>query len=475
MASLATNKMIHVIVNPAAGKDEPILNVLNDIFGEYGIDWDVSVTKKYGDAAQQARQAAARGATIVAGYGGDGTQHEIANALVGSEVLLGVLPGGTGNGFAHELGLPQKLDEATRLLCTSTHARAIDVVSVGNEYFIQRLYTGTEPEQQTTREMKDKYGPLAYFANMFQQANNPEVLYRLTIDGETHELPAMRVYVVNSGQTKSGRSITGALSAPDDGLLEVFAINTHNLKSIEAAAERFFEYDTPIAEHFFWRGREIQIDAEPDQPIWMDGEFYGRTPVKVEVLPGAVRVVVADDRAAPGTLPGELSSLNKNGGNMSSLVVISFDTPDEAEKVLESLKAQTKYKNISFDDTAVVSKDLDGKVHVKNDVSQGTMNATGVGALLGFLLGGLLFPVAGILIGAGGGALFGRLLHMGVDGDFVKQVTDSLQPGTSALFVLVHDANPAVVRAILQEHPGKIIQTTLSPEAEESLKKALGN
>ncbi len=160
---------------------------------------------------------------------------------------------------------------------------------------------------------------------------------------------------------------------------------------------------------------------------------------------------------------------------MSSLVVISFDSPTEAEKVLDSLKAQTKYDNISFDDTAVVSKELDGKVHVKNNVSHGTMMATGAGALLGLLLGGLLFPVAGLLLGAGGGALVGRFMNLGVDGDFVKQVSDSLQPGTSALFVLARDANPAVVRAILQEHPGKVLQTTLSPEAEESLKKALGD
>jgi diacylglycerol kinase (ATP) len=283
---------IHVVINPAAGKDEPILNVLNDIFNEFGVDWDVSVTKKFGDAAEQARLAIGRGFDLVAGYGGDGTQHEIANALIGSNVVLGVLPGGTGNGFGHELGLPQKLDEATRLICTSSKTRAIDTVKIGEDFFIQRLYTGTEPEQQTSREMKNKYGPMAYFANMFQQRSQSEVQYRLTIDGVVHEIPAMRIYVVNSGQTKSGRSITGSLSAPDDGLLEIFALNSRNLETMQAAAQRFFEFDTPIAEQFFWRGKEIIIDSEPDQPLWTDGEYYGRTPVSLTVLPGAVKVVV---------------------------------------------------------------------------------------------------------------------------------------------------------------------------------------
>jgi uncharacterized membrane protein len=158
---------------------------------------------------------------------------------------------------------------------------------------------------------------------------------------------------------------------------------------------------------------------------------------------------------------------------MSSLVVVAFDSPDEAAKVLESLRAQTKYGNISFKDTAVVSKDADGKVHVKNEVSSGTMTATGIGALLGLMLGMFLFPVAGLLIGAGGGALVGRFMDLGVDGKFVKEVSESLQPGTSALFVLVREANPDVVRAILEEHHGKVLHTTLSPEAEENLKKAL--
>lgn len=65
------------------------------------------------------------------------------------------------------------------------------------------------------------------------------------------------------------------------------------------------------------------------------------------------------------------------------------------------------------------------------------------------------------------------MTDVGVDGDFVKEVSESLQPGASALFVLVRDANPAVVRAALEEHHDKVLQTTLSLEAEEALKKAL--
>jgi uncharacterized membrane protein len=158
---------------------------------------------------------------------------------------------------------------------------------------------------------------------------------------------------------------------------------------------------------------------------------------------------------------------------MSSLTVISFEGTDEAQRVLDTLKGQQKYGNISFNDTAVVSKDLEGKVHVKNNVSHGTMTATGIGAALGLLLGIIAFPVAGLLLGGVGGALVGRLMNLGIDGKFVDQVSESLTPGSSALFVLVRDADPAVVRAALDGYKGTILQTTLSEEAEAALERAL--
>ena len=176
----APYRRVHVVINPASGKDEPILNVLNDVFRQHGVDWDISLTHKYGDATAQARAAIADGVDLVAGYGGDGTQHEIANAVLvaqartGRTTPMGILPGGTGNGFAREMGVPGTLREAVTVLCTSANTRSIDVgrlvsvaqAQVEDRYFIQRLYLGIEPEQQTSRELKDKYGVFAYAVSM---------------------------------------------------------------------------------------------------------------------------------------------------------------------------------------------------------------------------------------------------------------------------------------------------------------------
>jgi uncharacterized membrane protein len=159
----------------------------------------------------------------------------------------------------------------------------------------------------------------------------------------------------------------------------------------------------------------------------------------------------------------------------SSLIVMAFDTEEEAEKVREALVSGKKQGLLQIDDAAVVVKDASGKVHVKNQVSRGTWTATGVGGLLGLLIGTVFFPIGGLVMGLAGGALVGRMMNLGVDGKFVKQVEEEIQPGTSALFILAGNADPTGALAILRQFEGRVIQTNLSSEAEESLRRALGD
>ncbi len=294
--SEAPYKKIHVVINPASGKDEPVLNVLNDVFHQYeDVEWTISVTKKYGDATLQARAAAENGADLVAGYGGDGTQHEIANGILGTTAVMGVLPGGTGNGFATELSTPKELRPAVELLCTGGQIRHIDVVKLGENYFVQRLYVGIEPEEQTSRADKDKYGTFAYAINSFRRARSKkqkEFNYTVVLDGEEHNFMASKLYVVNAAKAGTGISVTGRVSKPDDGLLEVFVLNDKNIRTLAAASERALNIPLKTANEFIRQGKEISIDTDPDQPVWTDGEYTGRTPISMQVVPGALRVVV---------------------------------------------------------------------------------------------------------------------------------------------------------------------------------------
>ena len=158
---------------------------------------------------------------------------------------------------------------------------------------------------------------------------------------------------------------------------------------------------------------------------------------------------------------------------MSHLVVITFDNPDEAGRLRETLRSAQRQDLVRLDDSAVVVKDQEGKIHVKNEMDRGVKIGAVGGGLLGLLIGGLFFPLAGLLVGAVAGGLVGASLDLGIAGQFVKHVSEELQPGTSALFFIVREANPDVAVAALKPYTGRIYHTSFPPEAEHQLRRIL--
>jgi uncharacterized membrane protein len=158
---------------------------------------------------------------------------------------------------------------------------------------------------------------------------------------------------------------------------------------------------------------------------------------------------------------------------MSHLVVVTFDNADEATKVRQTLRSAQHADYLSLDDSAVVVKDEEGKVHVKNEMDRGVKIGTVGGGLLGLLLAGIFFPIAGLVVGALAGLLVGASAKLGVDQKFVKEVGEDLQPGTSALFFIVREANPDVAIAALKPYKGTVRHTSFPPEAEEELRRIL--
>ena len=284
---------IHVVINPASGKKEPILSVLNSVFGHYGVEWDVSITHKYGDATEFARRAAESGDfDLVAGYGGDGTQMEVANGLMGSGIPMAILPGGTGNAMAFELKVPRDLRLAAQLIVESGNRRTIDLARIGDRVFMLRMYTGKQAEDAASREMKDKYGNLAYVSEGLKVLRNlPEAHYYAAIDGEKFEGKAMICYIFNAGAS-GGVALPGIADVDvSDGLLDLFVISKE-VKPVRAVSHHVFMVGDSEAGVYHWQGREITIEADPPQSVWIDGEAYGQTPVTVQVIPQALQMVV---------------------------------------------------------------------------------------------------------------------------------------------------------------------------------------
>jgi uncharacterized membrane protein len=158
---------------------------------------------------------------------------------------------------------------------------------------------------------------------------------------------------------------------------------------------------------------------------------------------------------------------------MSDLIVIVFEDMEEAGKLRETLRSAERTDYISLDDSAVVVKDEDGKVHVKNEMDRGVKIGAVGGGLLGLLLATVFFPIGGLIIGALGGALVGKAFGTGIDKKFVEDVEEQMQPGTSAIFFLIREGNADVAAAALRPYKGKVLQTTLPSEDEEELRRVL--
>jgi len=155
---------------------------------------------------------------------------------------------------------------------------------------------------------------------------------------------------------------------------------------------------------------------------------------------------------------------------MSDLVVIGFDNEHTAfEMRAELVKLQKEYL-IDMEDVVVVTKDDKGKVKLHQ-----AMNLTAAGAVGGSFWGmlvGMIFlnPLVGAAVGAGAGALSGKLNDIGINNRFMKELGETITPGTSALFVLVRKATPDKVLEKLKVFKGTVLKTSLTADREEALR-----
>lgn len=160
---------------------------------------------------------------------------------------------------------------------------------------------------------------------------------------------------------------------------------------------------------------------------------------------------------------------------MSYLVVITFDNETEAGKVREAVSQLQQRGLLSLDDSAVVVKDANGKIQVHNEIDRGVKVGAVGGGLIGLMLGFVFFPLGGLIVGTVGGAIAGKMADLGVDQKFVKDVEAAMTPGSSAIFLVIRQADPNAALAALKPYKGTVYHTSLDTEAEESLRQVLSS
>ncbi|WKZ29933.1 MAG: diacylglycerol kinase family lipid kinase [Candidatus Dojkabacteria bacterium] len=290
------NKHIEVIVNPASGQKVLNLRVLNAVFKKYKYDWDVSITNRAGDAAKFAKKASKRGSIVVA-YGGDGTVKEVAGGLVGTNALMGIIPGGTGNVMSIELGISADQREAAEIIAKpEINTRKIDVgLTEDKEYFVLHAAMGLSAQMihNAPRSAKNNLGQLAYVFGAFAAIQSPiESTYQLEIDGKKSEAKGVTCIICNAGSIGLPGLKMDEDVLIDDGKLDVFIIDSAELGALVDVAKNLLQKNMGVPHLEHWKGSKIVVTATPKQPGQLDGEVYTKKRIAISVIPQAVNIIV---------------------------------------------------------------------------------------------------------------------------------------------------------------------------------------
>jgi diacylglycerol kinase (ATP) len=288
-----------IVTNPAAARsDERRLRAAQRRLAEGGVRAEIARTQAAGDGERLAREAVAAGAELVIAHGGDGTAMDVAAGLVGTERPLGLLPAGTGNLLAGNLGIRRSWRAASDVIVRG-NARAIDIgrlrTAAGSRIFAVACGAGFDAELMRSTEARHKrvFGMGAYVAKAVHLARAiTRASVRIQCDDFCHEGSAALVLIANCGELIPGLLPIHPDVRPDDGAFDVAVLDASSLPG----AARLVIWMLLRRPHYvpgitLLRTSSVVLSADPPLPVQADGEAAGVTPLTVELLPLALRVL----------------------------------------------------------------------------------------------------------------------------------------------------------------------------------------
>jgi diacylglycerol kinase (ATP) len=296
---------VDLIVNPASGPVRGVprrdrVDFVSRLLRTLGAATiRATETTGSGDGAWAARTALEAGTDRVIVWGGDGTLNEVAGVLLDTGVCLGILPGGSGNGFARGLGLPLAVQNA---VAVAMHGRArdIDTGMVGGRTFLNLAGIGFDAavaDRFNTRNMRRGLGP--YVTSIFHVWRTFESQrFRLRLDtGIPVDLEAHFVVVCNGQQYGHGARIAPA-AAFDDGMFDVVAVPRITASRLARHGWRLFNGSLArVPGVVTGRAASVRISQERALPIHLDGEVMEAEQSRTfEVRPRSLRVMVTTER-----------------------------------------------------------------------------------------------------------------------------------------------------------------------------------
>ena len=247
-----------------------------------------------GDAAAMAAAAVKEGFRIVVAAGGDGTINEVVNGLAGSGATLGLLPLGTMNVFAAELGIPGNRPRRCWEIIRAGHVRRIDLARANTHHFVQLAGVGFDAQAVAgvDREAKKNFGPLSYVISAARVAARVPPELRIVGDDGTERRGSF--VLVGNGRYYGGKLAVFKQAVIDDGKLDVLVFKNLGYLDIIRYIQHIF-MGTHLAlrdvEYFQTVGLQVDPLSAEDVPFEADGELVGYAPVRFEVAHRTFKVL----------------------------------------------------------------------------------------------------------------------------------------------------------------------------------------
>lgn len=285
---------VHVIANPATRADVAAVHRELSHALPSGVHMELHLTAESEGAREIAWRLKERAECMIA-VGGDGTVSSVASALHGTEVLLGIVPGGSTNIIAQEHGIPNNVPAAVRLIFGTFSVQALDVGTCNDRYFLHMAGSGFDSLlfDMTDPALKKKLGWVAYLPAAARALREPSSLFRLTIDDEVLEVESPLVLVANGSSVINPRIKVASGIRPDDGMLDVFVVTATRPHELAIVLARFAANALEKSPYVLYRKTHaMTLDSERPMPVQLDGDVIEKTPARFSILPKNIGIIV---------------------------------------------------------------------------------------------------------------------------------------------------------------------------------------
>lgn len=294
---------LHIIWNPVAGNGAAVkaFAIVSAALDERGIPFTSAKSAYPGNSLELARVAVADNVKKIVALGGDGTVREVASALKGTDIEMGIIPCGTGNDMVRPLGISK---DPLTALDTVLHgaARRMDACMANDELFFNIAGFGFDVDVLDYTEiykMKFKNGSLAYLCGLLRAVTGL-ANRRAVIDWpDGHMEKNVLLLAAGNGTHFGGGMPVTPLADPFDGLMDVCVMHDVTPLTVLRLLMRFLKgkhlAETKYVTYF--RTTELTASCEPFSRLDVDGEVLPGTPVRFRLLPGALRILLPDKPA----------------------------------------------------------------------------------------------------------------------------------------------------------------------------------